>query len=400
MSSHRAHGSGETRGAVSPRRAYARAAIVAAAAVAPTALWAPSCLLDGFERVPAMTTEEDAGVEPSVCTHVTYPPPPPPDTADAGAVDLSFTVALRTIDLGEDPASAAVGLDLDGTCTCLGEGPSCQPVYPDAGQSACDLNGGRDNVGTKLFEFMRTAFTASQFGSTFYSQQAEIGRWSVLMRVRHYNGQPDDSQVQLDWYVSPGLGGAFPVWDGNDQWPVQSDQAIGGDIDQPQFTDPAAYVTNYILVAGLPELPMRLGGAVSSIEVYLSGAFLMAEIGAEPDAGDASVLRQGTLVGRWTLQNLFRSIGSYRSETGEPYCTDDLFYSAAKQQLCARADILSKPGSPTATCDALSLGMAFNTWPAKIGGLHDGGAGDAATDVVIQNCPPETDPTFDSCEKP
>src|SRR4051794_29601390 len=78
------------------------AAVLAALAV-PVALMAGSCgyVLDDFEKVPAAVV--DAGPDaPEGCKSVTYPPPPDagPEAPDAGG-QITFTVGVRSIDLGE-----------------------------------------------------------------------------------------------------------------------------------------------------------------------------------------------------------------------------------------------------------------------------------------------------------
>jgi hypothetical protein len=317
-------------------------------------------------------------------------------------------VAVRSIDLGEGQPNAEVGLDLDLTCSCQGEGPTCTPLN-DAGPR-CDGPDGRDNAALRIFNVLSSAFGSDAFGSDFYSQQSETGGWSLLMRIRGYNGQPDDDRVRFDWYITTsfalGNPGQQPAWGGNDEWPVSSTSLYpiadagmeagtpldGGtyDLEGVKYTDSNAYVSGGVLVAALPEAELVLAGSINTISVKVSGGFVVAPIEPVPGVGDGFALRDGTLVGRWRVEEVFRSISSFRDNDGMPYCTTGLFYSAGKKQFCASADILDSPGSPTSPCDALSLGIKFQTHPAKLGTILDPAP-------PTPGCDPASDPANDSC---
>lgn len=377
-----------------------RVAAIAIAALGPVCAWGSSCALDGFHNVDAPPAAE-------VCPHASAPPPP--SVSGAGG-DVELVVALRSIDMGEDaaPDAGPIGLDLDRVCTCQGEGPSCTPRVPDAG-APCDTEGGRDNAAQKIFRLLVSAFGADSFGSAYYSQFAEQGAWSVLLRVRGYSGEPDDDRVRFDWYISTdyGLGnnGGAPVWGGEDTWPVSSSALNpvqdGGTVldsgayslEDPRYTDPNAYVSGGVLVAALPETRLTLAGDPSTMSLTVSGGFITARIEPMPGVGDGWVLRDGMLVGRWTVSEVFRSIGSFRDDDGLPYCTSGVFYQVGKNQICSSADMLDKPGSPTALCDSISFGVRFETYPARLGAILDPPA-------PTSGCPGPTDPSNDSCPEP
>ncbi|MFW5741602.1 MAG: hypothetical protein ACOC1F_14725, partial [Myxococcota bacterium] len=82
------------------------------------------------------------------------------------------------------------------------------------------------------------------------------GDWTLLLRVRGYNGLPDDDRVRLDWYIPAEFyvlqdgGKAPPAWDGSDAWPIRTTSlhppASGQpwDADDTKCFDEHAYVTN------------------------------------------------------------------------------------------------------------------------------------------------------------
>ncbi|EYF01098.1 hypothetical protein [Chondromyces apiculatus] len=411
-------------------RRFARATALALAVCAPLAVWGPGCLLGGFEQVGnAPPTDNDAGtdagsdadVEPT-CERVLIPEPPDPSTESAG--DQGFVVAFRTIDLGESPASNPIGFDLDRTCSCQGEGLSCTPLGGEPGLDindpfregvGCDLGGGVDNAANSIFSIVRLA-SNGDFGSSFYSQQIERGAWSILLRVSGYNNSLNDPKVRLDWFIAsdfipppdpppdPSIPPA-PAWEGADRWSVQSDNVMGGDVNAPAYSDELAYVADGVLVGAVPSLPIRLGdpGAANggspddmgaTMELTLSGAFIVAELGFVPPSTDF-VITKGRVAGRIGLKDVFRGIGSYRDSDQQPYCKDSPFYGTAKSQLCAAADMHLIPAGRTVPCDALSLGIAFTA--VKVQAIMD--VAEPSLPPAA-SCDPGEDPAEDCCLKP
>lgn len=340
----------------------------------------------------------DAGDDAAPCGLATYPGPPALATPGGGQ---EFVVAIRAIDLG-DKSKKLPGLDLDGKCTCItgkipagccqADAPSCQMA-----KKACDGPRGIDNAGASIFSMIKTFL--GNFGSDFYSQAIEEGAGSTLFRVRDYNGQANDDQVELAWYSSAGFdhqGGtvAAPKWDGHDKWLVTEDSVLPGDggaldIDVPRWVDPKAYVTDGVLVAAIPSSVLRLASTNGIIDVRVSGGFVVARI--EPLApGQGFALVDGVVVFRWKIADVFFALSSYRDQDGIAICTNDAFYKTGRGQLCALPDITVEAASPTTPCDALSVGVGFQAAPANLGPL-------VATPVQTPGCPKETDPQFDSC---
>lgn len=332
-----------------------------------------SCILDGFGREVVTTADAGPDVEVSdavACAH-RAPPPIPTDAPPGQAED--FVVALRSVDLREGSGTQPVGFDLDRTCSCQGEQASCREPSKTP---ICDSDDGIDNAAAKLFRLIQTAVGGTdKFGSAFFSMEAEQGIWSILMRVRGYNGQADDDRVEFDFYPTAGgvdkADGGVAAWDGLDSWPVSTTGlADGKSIDSPKFRNLQAYVSNHVLVASLPQSSFALGGTgVNTVTLRLTGGIVTAEI-VKTDAGGWA-LQNGVLAGRWTIPDIFLSLSSFRDNNGDPICTGSVAYNFGKGTICTGADILSTAGGPSDPCDALSFGLAFTADPAQLGAPVD-----------------------------
>jgi len=292
---------------------FVRLSILIAAGMLPAILVGSSCVLGGFT---IETTASDAGVPDSAeggnngCSHE-YPPPPPED-AGAWGGNIDFTVAIRSIDVGEDKVGTSTsppGMDLDKLCSGgeFNEGPGCSYPYWATADHTDDI-GGRDNAGARLFKYIQDSLGASNFGSAYYSQKAQDGEWSFLIRVWGYNGQPNDGQVFVAMYPTKGLepaadGGlpGLPIWDGNDRWGVPDDAIKNGNVDDPLYVDPNAYVTNNVVVASLPNTIFNLNGSTGFFGVRLTGGTAMATIAQENGQWK---LKDGLVAARWALKDV------------------------------------------------------------------------------------------------
>jgi hypothetical protein len=312
-------------------------------------------------------------------------PPAPPKVKDAGG-DEEFVAAVRTMDLGES-ASPGIGFDLDGVCTCPGP-PSCAaPSWATA--SHCDAEGGRDNGAGQAFGKINAAFSpASIISSVELSQRANLGSWTILVRVRGYDGGDDDDQVDVALYLTTGFSGA-PAWNGGDAWPVADvSLADAMTVDQPLVHDPAAHVTGGTLVARFAAVPLLFQGAGVQLRVDLSAVTLSAHLQATDGGGRR--LTGGTVAATWKLADLFTNLSGLRINGGQALCTDSAYYLLVKSALCAAADLSAAGGGVDAGCDALSFGMGFEGYPALLGSV-------AALPPPSGGCPMSTDPGMDVC---
>lgn len=323
-------------------------------------------------------------------------PAPPPVALDGDGPD--FTVAVRRVDFGAGMNNDQIGLDLDQTCTCPGP-PSCaEPAFATA--SHCDGALGRDNaagVGFGLIHALEPTIDLS-----LLSTETDIGAWSILFRVRGYNGQDNDSRVEVALY--PAGGGNKPTmapkWMEQDLWPIAS-TALGGDktsVENPLFVDAKAYVTQKTLVARLPAALFALYNShqgLEHLEIKLSAVIVTAQI--EKTTSGAFRLSKGTIAGAWTLPEVFNSLSSLR-ENGLAECLGQGgIYEGFRDRLCSVVDLAASPTS--AGCDALSFGMSFESYPAALGGVI------APPPLTGTPCPKSdagvsTDPADDSCGPP
>lgn len=342
----------------------------------------------------------------------------PPDESDPGPDDVDLVVAVRSLDFGEDhetDVGPAVGYDLDKECTCLGGNPTCQTV--GAMPNDCDGPGGRDNAVARLFKEF-TLFEPDSFDSQFQSAKANDGEFSILVRVRDYNGQPNDDAVTVIVYSSPGLDSdpclpsQVAQWDGTDAFPVDAlvlnEPGAGGmgtggagggcgaagpgapgyDVDDPKFVSQQAFVSDGVLVANLPASALVFSSSSGAVTIDLVGGFLTGDLQMEANGW---ALRNGVLTGRWTLEALFAIVGRIESND-MPICKDNPLYGPIKSVLCNFPDITSSVTGAAAPCDALSFGMGFEAEAAQLGIVVEPDPDTGPT------CPPEQDPAGDTCD--
>jgi hypothetical protein len=342
--------------------------------------------LEGGERAGPVDAGTDSG---PTCVHAGWPLPP--ESAPEGG-DVSFVAALRSIDLGEKNPADPAGLDLDGLCTCDPQGPSC--LYPDyAKANHCDGKGGRDNSIAKVFS--QVQLLVPEFGSNTFSQNAEKGNWSILVRVWNWNGQDNDAQVNVALYQTYWKDSTqptqAPLWQGEDYWPVATTSLVDGmNFDNAKYFDNAAYVTGGVVVASLPEAFFGFNGSGSNVGIKLTAGTLVGRI--EHVKASSYRLADGVVGGRWKVDDIFKVLGSF-SVNNNVLCNDGgTAYTSVKQLLCSNVDIASTLGGPTTPCDSLSFGMTFQTEPALISKTY-------VPELDENLCSPDQDPSNDSCDK-
>lgn len=378
-----------------------RAWFIGLMTLTPLGVLGASCALGGFEKI---EPPEDAGI---LCQHTTTPLPPGLADANNGDAvstgDVEFTVAVRTLRMKQTVDGGPLGLDLDRYCSCQGEPPSCiRPPYQDE-ELSCDLPAGRDNQIIALFRILELVLLFDPEGdqlSELYSNFANLGRWSILMRVTGYNGLPNDDNVRVEWYPSGGFPG--PKWDGTDEWPVVpsaiSDAGFGIDGGSlARFFDNDAYVTNGQIVFSLIESEFTASNGLTRLGMTLSDGSGLATIVLGPNGYE---LRDGIIAGRLEQSNMFKMVGDFRDHNGAPFCAtqSNPYWMATRDAFCRGLDVQVGSPNPNKKCDAISVGLGFEAEPAHTGMIEpanfDGG----------QDCGPGQDPLsvyFDSgCPQP
>ena len=323
--------------------------------------------------------DADSGNDSGGCSSAR--PPGPPAVKDAGG-DLEIVLALKTVDYHEADEPKSIGFDLDRTCSCLGEQGSCVSKST-AAEMLCDGPGGRDNNASMLIK------SSAMLGLTSESFNGGVaeGDWSLLVRIRDYNGLPDDDQVSVAWLVTTNLMKP-PAWDGTDTWGIRGSclnhKDGQPDLEDPIVIDKLAYVTGGRVVASLK------GGApldlTANFSVIIQDAFLVGDLVKK---GDFWFTDHGTLAGIWRTQDMLANLRGV--EIGDkPLCTDHPIYETIKRQICEAQDISVASAAPTTGCDGISLAFTFTSGPARIGLALD-------VDPPANPCTPGNDPAYDPC---
>lgn len=335
--------------------------------------------LVGAPVAPPPDAGADSAEDSGVCSSAR--PPPPPEIKDAGG-DIEIVLALRTVDYHEATDAKSVGFDLDRTCTCLGEQGSCvsKSTVPAL---QCDGPGGRDNNAAGLIK----ASAMLGLTSESFNEGLTEGDWSLLVRIRDYNGLPDDDQVSVAWLVATNLMKP-PAWDGTDTWGIKGSclnhKDGQPDLEDPIVIDKLAYVTGGRVVASLK------GGApldlIAEFSVIIQDAFLVGDLVKK---GDYWFTDHGTLAGIWRTQDMLANLRGV-DLGGKALCTDHPLYETIKRQICDAQDISVTSAAPTTGCDGISLAFTFTSGPARLGLAFD-------VDPAENPCTPGSDPAYDPC---
>ena len=324
----------------------------------------------------------------NVCGAASWPARP--DKDDPSTKDFEFYEAIKSLDFGAGDAGVipSYGFNLDGMCTCpMAE--SCKPLGSDGGgpPKHCDDEAGVDNSGGALIR--QFSSSAGFFDQGFINTKIAEGVFGALIRVRGYNGQANDTKVELSVYVSNGTEGiqqgnaAVPKLDGNDKWTIDPVSLLGGTIPDggvpvPNAYDLNAYVRDGFLVANL-DFPLAIGAGTGEglVTVELSGSVIVAKL--EPYQG--AFRANGIVGGRWPTTKLLKSIAVLHDpfDYDASLCGTNGTYQALKPKICGYADITKNPleDGKNAPCDSVSIGFAFESTPAKFGsvfGKTDSGA--------------------------
>lgn len=372
------------------RRQFAAVAFAASAACA---VWASCAIYDPTLLLPAPPIDSSADAPADPCAHARWPErPTAPDTATSNTI----VVAVHSLDLGLSADSgppAAMGYDLDHQCTCPAP-ETCTALVP--GATHCDDDAGRDNSGAELLRKF-ALLGSSAFNQDAINRRIDEGNYSLVIRVRNYNGTPNDPSVEFAAFASVGTpiltdGGkpVLPKWDGTDEWVIRGDSILGGPdaaILIPNYVDPNAYVRDGVIVATLdfPILLAKTSGA--SLSAELSNAVVTAPLKA---AGAGFSITGGRVTGRWpTRKVLYGLHGIGDPLGGGNLCPGKQSYADIKSQVCRAADIVADPtkdGKGNA-CDSLSLGLIFNADPARLGEVRpDPPATDPCGDAGVDDC--------------
>lgn len=307
--------------------------------------------------------------------------PPAPDLSTSSPSDpYDYVAVLSQLHLGVGPdAGGPYGFNLDHTCTCPEKDSCVRGITGDGGKlpPACDEPAGIDNTGRPLFALFAGSNLISE---DLLNNSIKAGIVGIFVRIKSYNGQKDDAQVQVAVYSSLGWSGppdGGPKFDGNDSWLVDNGSVTGGNLDAPRYTTTSGYVRDGTLVATL-KFPIIIGSKVlDPIVIELQSGLIVAKLEL---AGTALAKMTGRLAGRWEASRMLTSLQAVADplQPTQRLCGSNPTYQAIKPRICEFVDITADPTDDgTGVCNALSMGLGFDAVPAKFGPLRD--AGPAAT---------------------
>jgi len=322
------------------------------------------------------------------CDHI-LPPAPPigiPMTTDTGTI----VVVMKELFLATKTGATAIGYDLDRTCTssdrttesCIGS-----KGFPDPGGRGLDNNGGVvfnifNNLGTVGFNLEERANMGIAMGSS-----------SILIKISGFNGMPDDPEISVSLYASPGL---FDPPNSNTNRSPQFLESEAWALDEAQFslitpdlplTTARGYVAQGEFVA---ELDATIGIS-ESFSMTLNGGVITGVLDFSGATGPTPTIKRGVIAGRWPASDMLRVIARQRTTGGgATLCDDPKTYQQAKGLLCPELDLSASSQSdnkvPRTNCDAISASILFNAGRARLGAKRPVPPDDPCPDFPADDC--------------
>ncbi len=308
--------------------------------------------------------------------------PARPDAGLDGPDIDPLTIALRepVLEQTENQRWRQIGFDLDELQTSSED--SEVECLPEGRKVPLDGDDGIDNVvGADLLPLVTLSESVKNLAEDARDSQ-ERGQGTLVVHISEYNGTAYDPQVRV--VVAQAVAGtplpssevafvegelielasgepaAPPAWDGSDHWYVRDDAFFLGVFERPRISDEVAYVSGGKLVVRLPDRASILFFAgQATVTVRMAQGLV---VGTLED--DLRGLRDVNIGGRMSILDVL--------ETGESagVCLGTPERTIFEGQLPSMADVLSVPGTsggPSVTCDALSVGVLFESGVVGIG---------------------------------
>jgi cysteine-rich repeat protein len=295
------------------------------------------------------------------------------------------------MDQKSDTAWQSFGFDLDGVCTNSSTCPAqmnVQSCKPATAQIPFDGALCRDNTFASL---QPVAAAVPEIGKRFGLGESVFncnlwrGSYNMMWKVSGYNGKANDSDVRVDFYVSPGLvklppyqcpldgfDTMYPVWRTSMTWNIDPDNltaAIGtpGTLPPSKMFDAHAYVRDgYLVARPQDDSLIRLAGdgtAFRGFAMRVSKAIWSGQLYTAQDG--TWKMRDGLAAGRIRSGDLiqsFRQIGLCQGVGLDQFNSDVIDY------INQNADItIDGANDPERPCDAMSIGIAFEAAQATPG---------------------------------
>lgn len=350
------------------------ARLAAALAVATTGLVACQ-LLVGVEDEPqnprpeagtavdgAIESGADAGAP--LCSH---PRPPGPPASGALTPTTKHVFAVRRVKIGGYD-DLERDFDFDDRCSCENREPGKSPTSCKQQGDPCspptDDPQGRDLGGRTALG--GAAALGGQLENKDVNPRFETGVSGFLITIAGYNGEPDDTLVEVGLAVSNGIkksnkdarersaaeacaglemeGGVEPAWDGKDLW---YRAGSGAALTQ-------GHVRGNLVV---------VNGASNAYELSLSGQRLRQSRSvfvARIEKSPVGLKLHGNLVGLVKANDLLAVVGTFLAPGGQDggrLCESPLL-ELFRDPICKNLD-LSDEQNPDAPCDALALAFGI-----------------------------------------
>jgi hypothetical protein len=330
---------------------------------------------------------------------------------DGGPV-LLFAIrsmALGSLDRDQEPTEDAwqtLGFDLDGVCTnsksCPGENKvSCTSLgtgIPFDGLSCRDNTFGRLEATAVSLPGVGKQFGLSNDG---FNCALCNGNYNFVIQLSDWNGEPDDSNVRIDFYPSPGTDkvldwecslddppGAWRsrgCWTAQDRWTLANGSFDGpiapeGKLPPAKLNDPSAYVRQGYVVGQLPSNASFWfpgdRGAVAAYPLKIQQGVFAGKITQKDGVWR---IEDGTIAGRAKKEDI---IGAFE-DLG--FCQGHEYFGTMLNYVSSSLDVLASGAvSEEATCDSLSVGIGFEAEQADVSRT--------AVDVAaLPGCPVVTD---------
>ena len=271
-----------------------------------------------------------------------------------------------------------IGFDLDGVCTgvdsCPGDDspPSCKPTVP---QISTDGHACRDNTFGRLeYAAALVPEVTVKYGlnDDAFNCALCVGDYNYLFRISNYNGEPNDDNVRVDLYPSPGLDKPLPwnckdkswkthpCFTPDDQFQVTPESMntpqAGPDLADAKVFDAAAYVRDGYLIVKFPDNTLvwfpGYKALVVAFPLLMQKGIVAGKLTHDVDG--VWRITDGTIGGRvkgTDLVQSFRDLG---------LCEADPNYGVLTDFVNKNLDVLSDGRNDSnATCDAMSAGLAF-----------------------------------------
>jgi hypothetical protein len=303
--------------------------------------------------------------------------PPPASSSSSDEVEAVF--ALRNVSLEQSGDRwRRVGLDMDGfDTTSIGDAAECVAAN---GNPALDGNKGIDNAfGQYVLPTVVSLISCLEDNIALNQGR---GRGTVLLRLRDWNGTPNDAKVDVsvlsavdgtslddvsgvEWGGPSGSDLMLPVgidpapepaWDGEDYFFVDPSSLIAGDLDRAEVWKTDAYIRDGRVVLPLDTAAtfVFLTGP-GSFSISINGYFV-ADISA-----DRQTLIKGMIAGRFPTGELVATLGPLG-------ICNETFLGSVVGLLTDNLDLRVDPdvGSPDDECTAAGVAFTFQGIRAQI----------------------------------